>query len=243
MKRTSLLALVVVAAGAFSSVSAAHHTAHAATTAGTRAKAGAKPASAKAAATTKDKSLMTIDAQVAKVDKSKPNWKTTLPKPEMMTFDDTKTYWAHMNTNKGPITIKFLPKVAPMHVTNFIYLSRLGFYDGLKFHRVITAFMAQGGDPLGNGTGGHGYQFAGEFDPAVKHDKGGKLSMANAGPGTDGSQFFLTFVATPWLDGKHTIFGEVTDGMETLKKLEAAGSQSGATQEPLAIEKVTIEVK
>lgn len=243
MKRTSLLALAVVAAGAFSSVSAAHHTVHAATTASSRAKAAQKPASAKAAATTKDKSLMTIDAQVAKVDKSKPNWKTTLPKPEMMTFDDTKTYWAHMNTNKGPITIKFLPKVAPMHVTNFIYLSRLGFYDGLKFHRVITNFMAQGGDPLGNGTGGPGYQFAGEFDPAVKHDKGGKLSMANAGPGTDGSQFFLTFVATPWLDGKHTIFGEVTDGMETLKKLEAAGSQSGATQEPLAIEKVTIEVK
>ena len=243
MKRTSLLALAVVAAGAFSSVSAAHHTAHAATTASSKARAGAKPASAKAAATTKDKSLMTIDAQVAKVDKSKPNWKTTLPKPEMMTFDDTKTYWAHMNTNKGPITIKFLPKVAPMHVTNFIYLSRLGFYDGLKFHRVITNFMAQGGDPLGNGTGGPGYQFAGEFDPAVKHDKGGRLSMANAGPGTDGSQFFLTFVPTPWLDGKHTIFGEVTDGMETLKKLEAAGSQSGATQEPLAIEKVTIEVK
>ena len=246
MKRTSLLALAVVAVGAFSTVSAAHHTATAATTAGKRAsaaKAGAKPAAAKAAATTKDKSLMTIDAQVAKVDKSKPNWKTTLPKPEMMTFDDTKTYWAHMTTNKGPITIKFLPKVAPMHVTNFIYLSRLGFYDGLKFHRVITSFMAQGGDPLGNGTGGPGYQFAGEFDPAVKHDKGGRLSMANAGPGTDGSQFFLTFVPTPWLDGKHTIFGEVTDGMETLKKLEASGSQSGATSEPLGIEKVTIEVK
>ena len=245
MKRTSLLVLAVIAAGAFSSVSAAHHTATAATTAGTRAsaaKAGAKPAAAKAAAT-KDKSLMTIDAQVAKVDKSKPNWKTTLPKPEMMTFDDTRTYWAHMTTNKGPITIKFLPKVAPMHVTNFIYLSRLGFYDGLKFHRVITNFMAQGGDPLGNGTGGPGYQFAGEFDPAVKHEKGGKLSMANAGPGTDGSQFFLTFVATPWLDGKHTIFGEVTEGMDTLKKLEAAGSPSGATSEPLSIEKVTIEVK
>ena len=184
---------------------------------------------------------MTIDAQVAKVDKSKPNWKTTLPKPEMMTFDDTKTYWAHMTTNKGPITIKFLPKVAPMHVTNFIYLSRLGFYDGLKFHRVITNFMAQGGDPLGNGTGGPGYQFAGEFDPAVKHDKGGKLSMANAGPGTDGSQFFLTFVPTPWLDGKHTIFGAVEEGLDVLPKLEASGNPDGRPKKKLTIDSVTIE--
>jgi cyclophilin family peptidyl-prolyl cis-trans isomerase len=148
-----------------------------------------------------------------------------------------------MKTNKGPVTIQLLPDVAPMHVTNFIYLTKLGFYDGIKFHRVITNFMAQGGDPLGNGTGGPGYQFDGEFSDKAKHDKGGKLSMANAGPGTDGSQFFLTFVPTPWLDGKHSIFGEVTEGMETLKALEAAGSQSGATSEPLKMEKVTVEVK
>ena len=121
--------------------------------------------------------------------------------------------------------------------------ARLGFYDGLSFHRVITNFMAQGGDPLGNGTGGPGYQFAGEFDPNTKHDKGGKLSMAKAGPGTDGSQFFLTFVATPWLDGKHSIFGEVIEGLDALKALEAAGSPSGRTSEPLRMEKVTIEVK
>jgi len=249
MKRTSLVVPALVVAGAFGFVSAAHISAHAAGTAASAATT-AKPAhraahkaGAKAASTTKDPALMTIDAQVAKVDKSKPNWKTTLPKPELMTFDDTKTYYARMTTNKGPILIKFLPKSAPMHVTNFIYLSRLGFYDGLSFHRVIKGFMAQGGDPLGNGTGGPGYQFAGEFDPAVKHDKGGRLSMANAGPGTDGSQFFLTFVPTPWLDGKHSIFGEVVEGMDTLKKLEDAGSQSGATSEPLKMEKVTIEVK
>ena len=186
---------------------------------------------------------MTIDEQVAKVDKSKPNWKTTLAKPERMTFEEGKTYYARVATTKGPILIKFLPKVAPMHVTSFIYLARLGFYDGLAFHRVISKFMAQGGCPLGNGTGGPGYQFTGEFAPDVKHDQGGKLSMANAGPGTDGSQFFLTFVPTPWLDGKHTLFGEVTEGMDVLKKLEAAGSQSGKTTEPLSMEKVTIEVK
>ena len=148
-----------------------------------------------------------------------------------------------MVTNQGAILIKFMPDVAPMHVTSFIYLTKLGFYDGLPFHRVITGFMAQGGDPLGNGSGGPGYEFDSEFKPDVKHDKPGRLSMANAGPGTDGSQFFLTFVPTPWLDGKHTIFGEVTEGMDVLKKLEAAGSQSGKTSESLRMEKVTIEVK
>ena len=207
----------------------------------------AKPAGEAAATTTKsgDKALMMIDDMIAKakVDKSNSDWRLTLTKPEVATFDANKTYLAHMTTNKGPITIKFMPKVAPMHVTSFIYLSRLGYYDGLLFHRVIPGFMAQGGCPLGTGTGGPGYKFAGEFDPALKHDKGGLLSMANAGPGTDGSQFFLTFVATPWLDGKHTIFGEVTEGKDTLKKLEALGSQSGPTSEKLNIEKVTIEVK
>ncbi len=233
------------AAMAMSNDEAATSPAPAAQSAATSAaKAAAKPATVKAKATTSnDKALKMIDEQIAKVNKSAPGWKTSLPKPTVVTFEDGKSYYARMVTNKGSILIKFMPKVAPMHVTNFIYLSRLGFYDGLKFHRVITNFMAQGGDPLGNGTGGPGYQFAGEFSDAVKHDKPGRLSMANAGPGTDGSQFFLTFVPTPWLDGKHTIFGEVVEGMDVLKKLEAAGSASGKTSENLAIDKVTIEVK
>jgi peptidyl-prolyl cis-trans isomerase B (cyclophilin B) len=212
--------------------------------AATTAKATGEGAAA-STMTTKDKAIMMIDDMIAKakVDKSNPEWRTMLTKPEPATFEAGHTYLAHMTTNKGPITIKFMPKVAPMHVTNFIYLSRLGYYDGLSFHRVIPGFMAQGGCPLGTGTGGPGYKFAGEFDPAVKHEKGGMLSMANAGPGTDGSQFFLTFVPTPWLDGKHTIFGEVIEGKDTLKALEAVGSQSGATKEPLKMEKVTIEVK
>jgi cyclophilin family peptidyl-prolyl cis-trans isomerase len=103
--------------------------------------------------------------------------------------------------------------------------------------------MAQGGDPAGNGTGGPGYKYDGEFSDSAKHDKPGILSMANAGPGTDGSQFFLTFVPTPHLNGKHTVFGEVTDGQDVLKKLEAAGSQSGRTSEPLSITKATIVVQ
>jgi peptidyl-prolyl cis-trans isomerase B (cyclophilin B) len=191
-----------------------------------------------------DAAIQQIDAQIAKaaVDKSNAGWRTKLPKPEKVAFDAKHKYYALMETNKGTVKIEFLPDVAPMHVTNFIYLSRLGFYDGLTFHRVITGFMAQGGCPLGTGTGGPGYQFDGEFSPSVKHSTGGMLSMANAGPGTDGSQFFLTFVPTSWLDGKHTIFGKVVDGMDVLKKLEAAGSQSGKTSEPLKIDKVTIQV-
>jgi len=147
-----------------------------------------------------------------------------------------------MTTSKGEIVIRLLPESAPMHVTSFAYLARLGFYDGLAFHRVITGFMAQGGCPLGSGTGGPGYQFDGEFDPKLRHDRPGLLSMANAGPGTDGSQFFLTFVPTPWLDDKHTIFGVVEGGEATLAALEKCGSSSGRTSEPLAIQTLVIEV-
>ncbi len=202
-------------------------------------------AGATATATTKDKALTQIDEMIAKanVDKSNKDWRTVVPKPEIAAFDPERTYYARMKTNKGMILIKFMPKVAPMHVTSFMYLTRLGFYDGLAFHRVITGFMAQGGCPLGTGTGGPGYKFAGEFDQNVKHTKAGLLSMANAGPGTDGSQFFLTFKPTPWLDGKHTIFGEVVEGMDTLKAFEKAGSESGKTSEKLLMETVTIEVK
>jgi len=236
MKRLLVTVLVLGAAGlAIAATSPNRKTGGAARTGST----------AKTTSSVKDKAMTQIEKMItdAKIDKTKPSWRTSLPKPSVASFDSTHTYWCRMVTNKGTILIKFMPDVAPMHVTSFIYLTKLGFYDGLPFHRVITGFMAQGGDPLGNGSGGPGYEFDSEFKPDVKHDKPGRLSMANAGPGTDGSQFFLTFVPTPWLDGKHTIFGEVTEGMDVLKKLEAAGSQSGKTSEPLKMEKVTIEVK
>ncbi len=116
---------------------------------------------------------------------------------------------ATIKTNKGDISLKLFDDKAPITVANFVNLAKRGFYNGLKFHRVIKDFMIQGGCPLGTGTGGPGYKFQDEFVRELKHDKPGILSMANAGPGTNGSQFFITHVPTPWLDGKHTVFGEV----------------------------------
>lgn len=116
---------------------------------------------------------------------------------------------AKIKTTRGDINLKLFPEVAPMTVTNFVVLSRKGYYDGLKFHRVIEDFMIQGGDPTGTGAGGPGYQFRDEFKEGVVFDKKGILAMANAGPNTNGSQFFITHVPTEWLNYKHTIFGEV----------------------------------
>ena len=112
-------------------------------------------------------------------------------------------------TSKGEINLNLFPSEAPVTVANFLNLARRGYYDGLKFHRVIENFMVQGGCPHGTGTGGPGYQFEDEFDASLRHDRPGRLSMANAGPGTNGSQFFITHVPTPWLDDAHSIFGEV----------------------------------
>jgi len=116
---------------------------------------------------------------------------------------------AVIDTSKGAIRVDLYEDKAPVTVANFVNLAQRGFYDGLKFHRVIDDFMIQGGCPQGTGTGGPGYKFEDECTPALKHDAPGKLSMANAGPGTNGSQFFITHVPTPWLDGKHTVFGAV----------------------------------
>jgi cyclophilin family peptidyl-prolyl cis-trans isomerase len=148
-----------------------------------------------------------------------------------------------MQTSVGVMKIKLMPEVAPMHVSSTIYLTRLGFYDGLPFHRIITGFMAQGGDPRGNGTGGPGYNYGFEALEPAKHDRPGLLSMANAGPGTDGSQFFITFVATPHLDGKHTIFGEVVEGKGTLKELENNGSRNGRPTKAIKIVAAAIRVE
>jgi cyclophilin family peptidyl-prolyl cis-trans isomerase len=188
--------------------------------------------------------MQRIDDFIARtpIDRSKPDWRTRLSRPDAIAFAPGEAWRVRMLTTKGEILIRLMPEIAPMHVTSFAYLARLGFFDGLTFHRVITAFMAQGGCPLGTGTGGPGYKFDGEFSKSVRHDRGGLLSMANAGPGTDGSQFFLTFVPTPWLDGKHSIFGAVESGEDVVKALEACGSSSGRIGEHLTMDKVTVEI-
>jgi cyclophilin family peptidyl-prolyl cis-trans isomerase len=137
-------------------------------------------------------------------------------KPPVLEIDVNKSYTAVIHTEKGDVKIKLHADKTPKTVNNFVFLSRQGFYDGTIFHRVIKDFMAQGGDPTGTGRGGPGYDFADEFYPSLKHDKPGILSMANAGPNTNGSQFFITHVPTPWLDRKHSVFGEVIEGMDVV---------------------------
>jgi len=126
--------------------------------------------------------------------------------------------FANFDTDRGPVRVELYPDKAPLTVANFVNLAKRGFYDGLNFHRVIKDFMVQGGCPQGTGTGGPGYKFEDEANNGLHHERG-VLSMANAGPNTNGSQFFITHVATPWLDGKHTVFGKVVDGMDVVDKV------------------------
>ena len=137
---------------------------------------------------------------------------------------------ATFDTARGPIKIELYPDKAPLTVANFVNLAQHGFYDGLSFHRVIPDFMIQGGCPEGSGRGGPGYKFEDETANGVRHERG-VLSMANAGPNTNGSQFFITHVPTPWLDGKHTVFGKVTEGLDVVD----------AVKQGDLITKVTIE--
>jgi cyclophilin family peptidyl-prolyl cis-trans isomerase len=139
--------------------------------------------------------------------------------PPTMQIDLKKTYKARMETDKGTMIIELFADKTPKTVNSFVFLAREGFYDEIIFHRVISDFMVQGGDPTGTGRGGPGYKFEDEFVSSLKHDKQGVLSMANAGPGTNGSQFFITHGPTPHLNGKHTVFGQVVEGMDVLMSI------------------------
>lgn len=140
---------------------------------------------------------------------------------------------AIFETDKGTIRLKLFPDQTPVTVGNFVNLAGRGYYDGLNFHRVLADFMIQGGCPQGSGTGGPGYRFEDECSPTLKHDKPGVLSMANAGPGTNGSQFFITHGPTPWLDGKHTVFGEVI-GADDMDVVNQIGQGDGITKVSIA---------
>ncbi len=164
---------------------------------------------------------------------------------------------AHFTTSEGVFTVKLFDDKTPKTVENFVGLAegtkewtdpksgqkvKRPFYDGLIFHRVIDGFMIQGGDPLGSGMGGPGYKFGDEFHPTLRHSKAGILSMANAGPGTNGSQFFITLAATPWLDNKHSVFGEVVSGMDVIQKIgKTATSKPGDRPiKPITVKSVEI---
>jgi len=193
-----------------------------------------------------DPAISQINTFIAEinVDTTKVGWKINgLKKPPQLNFPENSRYLWKLETNKGVIVIELKAKESPMHVSSTIYLTQLGFYDNITFHRVIPNFMLQGGDPFGTGSGGPGYSYLGEFDSDLKHDKAGILSMANRGAESDGSQFFITFKPTPHLNGKHTVFGEVIEGMETLKEIEKFGSRRGKTKEKLWIIRATIIVK
>ena len=149
---------------------------------------------------------------------------------------DAAELFAVIKTDRGDVRLRLFADKAPMTVANFVNLAERGYYDGLKFHRVIRGFMIQGGDPTGSGRGGPGYRFGDEFHPDLRHSKAGILSMANAGPGTNGSQFFITHGPTPHLDDRHSVFGEVVSGQEVvdavaqndvMKKVEIVGDTSG----------------
>jgi peptidyl-prolyl cis-trans isomerase B (cyclophilin B) len=160
--------------------------------------------------------------------------------PPAMQIDGKKKYKAHMETDKGTMIIELFADKTPKTVNNFVFLAREGYYDGIIFHRVISNFMVQGGDPTGTGSGGPGYKFGDEFHPSLKHDKQGILSMANAGPGTNGSQFFITHGPTPHLDNRHSVFGQVVEGLDVLMSIPARDPNNRSAP-AVKIIRVTIE--
>jgi len=162
-------------------------------------------------------------------------------KAPAMVIDSKKEYTATIQTSKGDLVIQLFAKDVPKTVNNFVFLARDGFYDGCTFHRVIPGFMAQGGDPTGTGAGGPGYNFADEFT-AHKHETG-SLSMANAGPNTNGSQFFICYAPQPHLNGHHSVFGKLVQGMDVLQKLSARDPSRSTNVPGEKMIKVTIEEK
>lgn len=168
---------------------------------------------------------------------TQPQVETRIPEPRK----DGNIVKIKIETTEGNIEADLFKSEAPKTVENFVTLARKGFYDGIIFHRVIPQFMIQTGDPTGTGMGGPGYKFADEFSPKLRHDKPGVLSMANSGPNTNGSQFFITVVPTPWLDNRHSVFGQVTQGMDVVEKIaNASRDQRDKPLQKIAMNKVVV---
>jgi cyclophilin family peptidyl-prolyl cis-trans isomerase len=198
-----------------------------------------------------DPAIAALDDYIrtAAPDRTRPGWRTRLHAPPKVAFTPGKVYVWKIVTNLGSMDVQLLPEVAPQHVTNFIYLTRMGFFDGLTFHRVVRGFMAQGGDPLGTGMGMPGYGLAPEVDRSVRHDRRGVVSTAHSNQrNSDGSQFFVMFGPKPELDISYAIFGRVFQGSATLDKIEAlgvdpAGDPPGTPRGKIVIEHATIDVR
>lgn len=162
-------------------------------------------------------------------------------RPPEMTIDEEETYLATFKTEKGEVKVELFAEQAPTTVNNLIFLAEEGYYDDTTFHRVLPDFMAQGGDPTGTGSGGPGYQFADEISSDLRFDEAGYLAMANSGPNTNGGQFFITYAPTPWLNGRHTIFGKVVEGMDVLRSLTPRDPTTDPDFEGDRLETVEIE--
>lgn len=182
--------------------------------------------------------LLSTDRPLAAISPAERN--NYYSSPPAMTIDTAKSYQALIQTSKGDMLLNLFDNEAPLTVNNFVFLASQGFYDGVIFHRVLAGFMAQGGDPTGTGTGGPGYSFSDETSNGLVFDRRGLLAMANSGPNTNGSQFFITFGLTDWLNGNHTIFGELVEGDGVLSSLtlrdpDQAGQPAGDTIERIDI--------
>jgi len=176
------------------------------------------------------------------LERLSPERRTRFARPEPV-LEPGVDYRAVIDTNKGRMVVDLFQDDVPNTVNSFVFLALNGYYDGVKFHRVLEDFMAQTGDPTGTGMGGPGYEFADEFREHLRHDAKGVVSMANAGPNTNGSQFFITFVPTPWLDGRHTVFGRVIEGEEVLDRIQRVDPARPFGPEPDVMERVTILAK
>jgi cyclophilin family peptidyl-prolyl cis-trans isomerase len=177
----------------------------------------------------------------ADVPKAAGEEKPMYDQPPKMQIDQNAKYTATMQTSCGTIEMELYADKTPITVNSFVFLAREGFFDGLTFHRVVPGFVIQGGDPAGDGSGGPGYQFKNEEVDGLDFDRPGLLAMANAGPDTNGSQFFITTAPAPNLNEGYTLFGEVTSGMDAVSKIEALGSGDGPPSQTVYIEKVTID--
>lgn len=188
-----------------------------------------------------------VDAYIAaqseagSIDREQAQWKRRLPIFPTVTYRSDRELRAAVKTGQGLVTIRLRPDMAPRHVTNFVYLSRLGFYENVPFQFIVPGRRVQWGCPVGDGRGNPGYSFAGEGKRGLRHDKPGLLSMATAGPNTDGCILFITLCPMPWMDGKHTVFGEVIAGMDVVTAIGDIGSKLGVPRQTILISDIDIE--